>query len=386
MASRVDTERSPIASDPSLDEPAGGTTGSTDTRTARATDVLARPRLDPVPAAPAWPPPPDLATELDPLPPELLADLDAPHLVLSDGYLGPDRRRRGPWARILRTTFPPRRAVLSVEVLLVAVVLGVVLTAAHAVGLIGRSSPDPSRSAATGRPAGTGSLLTPLLADPLAHPAAAAASRPTTPAPSAAPAATTPPTTPPAPVATAPAPAPPPAAAPPAAAPAPPPAVADPTPQQLGAEALALVRYPWQSIPGYSIQFDPISAAPSPGFYGNTTFTWGQTGGTSVLYVYPGETVDRLAGITAFEIGHEVDAAAVDPQGGETQIENILGIHPASWAPNCDCAEQGFLSGWYAAAFSNYWSPGVGDWSQLAPEPTGATLAAIEPWLNPTIP
>ncbi len=158
------------------------------------------------------------------------------------------------------------------------------------------------------------------------------------------------------------------------------------TPAQMGAEALTLVRYPWQSIPGYSIQFEPISAAPSPGFYGNTTFTWGHTGGTSVLYVYPGETVERLAGITAFEIGHEVDAAAVQPQGGEAQMENVLGIHPASWAPNCDCAEQGFLSGWYAAAFSNYWSPGVGNWSQLAPLPTGSVLAAVEPWFNPTIP
>jgi hypothetical protein len=153
----------------------------------------------------------------------------------------------------------------------------------------------------------------------------------------------------------------------------------------MGAQALALVRYPWQDIPGYTIQFQPIAAAPSPGFYGNTTFTWGHTGGTSVLYVYPGETVQQLAGITAFEIAHEVDAAAVQPQGGETQIENILGIHPSSWAPNCDCAEQGFLSGWYAAAFSNYWSPGVGNWSPLAPMPTGATLSAVEPWLNPTI-
>jgi hypothetical protein len=162
--------------------------------------------------------------------------------------------------------------------------------------------------------------------------------------------------------------------------------VASPTPTQLGAQALALVRYPWQRIPGYSIQFLPIADAPSPGFYGNTTFTWGQAGGTSTLYVYPGETVAELAGITAFEIGHEVDAAAVDPEGGHAQIENILGIHPASWAPNCDCAEQGFLSGWYAAAFSNYWSPGVGNWSTIAPMPTGATLAAVEPWLNPTLP
>ena len=77
-----------------------------------------------------------------------------------------------------------------------------------------------------------------------------------------------------------------------------------------------------------------------------------------MLYVYPGETVDRLAGITAFEIAHEVDAAAVEPQGGETQMKNILGIHPASWAPDCDCAEQDFLSGWYAAAFSKLLVPG----------------------------
>ena len=72
----------------------------------------------------------------------------------------------------------------------------------------------------------------------------------------------------------------------------------------------------------------------------------------STLYVYPGETVEQLAGITAFEIGHEVDAAYVEPQGGHDQIAAILGVHPASWAPECDCAEQGYLSGWYAAAFS----------------------------------
>ncbi|MGP0108018.1 MAG: hypothetical protein ACLPR9_03985, partial [Acidimicrobiales bacterium] len=198
----------------------------------------------------------------------------------------------------------------------------------------------------------------------------------------------------PAPTTTVPAPAPTPATAP-ATAPVPttPPGPADAAqtpaalaPAQLGAEALTLVRYPWQSIPGYSIQFLPISEAPSPGFYGNTTFTWGQAGGVSRLYVYPGETVLQLAGITAFEIGHEVDAAAVDPQGGEAQIEAILNVHPASWAPNCDCAEQDFLSGWYAAAFSDYWSPGVGNWSRIAPEPTGAVLAAVEPWLNPTLP
>jgi hypothetical protein len=153
----------------------------------------------------------------------------------------------------------------------------------------------------------------------------------------------------------------------------------------MGAAALALVRYPWQQIPGYSIQFLPISDAPSPGFYGNTDFTWGEPGGVSTLYVYPGETVEHLAGIIGFEIGHEVDAAYVEPQGGHAQIEAALGLSPASWAPECDCAEQGYLSGWYAAAFSDYWSPGVGAWSTLAPPPSGAVLAAVEPWLDPRV-
>ena len=154
----------------------------------------------------------------------------------------------------------------------------------------------------------------------------------------------------------------------------------------MGAAALALVRYPWQQLPGYSIRFLPIADAPSPGFYGNTDFTWGQTGGVSTLYVYPGETVERLAGITAFEIGHEVDAAYVEPQGGHAQISAILGIDPPSWAPECDCAEQGYLSGWYAAAFSDYWSPGRGRLEHARPSPDRRRSSRrVEPWLDPSL-
>jgi hypothetical protein len=383
MALRGDTVRTTVASGLSRDQ----LDPTNDAHGDRVVSQVTAPVSPRLPSS--WPDPEDGESELGPLPPELIADLEAPRLVLSDGYVGPDRRGSGRWARARRATFTQRRAVLSLELLLAAVVIGVVLAAAQGIGLIDRSSAPSLRgsTATSARPAGlSASLLVPLLADPLglhpadqptapiAHPAA------TAPAASTAAAAPAPASAPPAPAA-APAPAPPPTAPPTTVPP-----VADPTPQQLGAQALALISYPWQRIPGYSIQFEPIADAPSPGFYGNTTFTWGQVGGTSILYVYPGETVDRLAGITAFEIAHEVDAAAVEPQGGETQIENILGIHPASWAPDCDCAEQDFLSGWYAAAFSDYWSPGVGDWSDVAPEPTGATLAAIEPWLNPTIP
>ncbi len=276
---------------------------------------------------------------------------DAPPLIVTPGYVGPDRRAPGLAGRLRRERFGRVGTVrglltLALAVVAVTAVVGVALSRARRepVGSALAASVHAARSidAGHGRIARSASRV----------------------------GSTVPPTT-----------VPPPASAA-ASAPAPPAL----TPQQLGAEALALVRYPWQKLPGYSIEFEPSSDAPAPGFEGNTTFTWGQPGGTSVLYVFPGETVQQLAGITAFEIGHEVDAAAVEPQGGHTQIENILGIHPASWAPNCDCAEQGFLSGWYAAAFSDYWSPGVGQWSSLAPMPTGAVLAAVEPWLNPTVP
>jgi hypothetical protein len=321
------------------------------------------------------------------LDPALLADLDAPGLVVSEGYVGADRRADGLLARVLRSVHG-RRPRLARFDLLVAVVVAVLVAAAGVLVVAGHGRPSsgvrtegarPERFAVGHVPSSAGGSVSlvgsaagstdggdpsPTTTAPVptatVTPSGPAAIAPGSGSTSAATASTTPTTT-------------------------PPPAAAT-TPAQLGAEALALVRYPWQSIPGYTIQFLPISDAPSATFYGNTTFTWGHVGGTSDLYVYPGETAQTLAGITAFEIGHEVDAAAVEPQGGETQIENILGVHPASWAPNCDCAEQGYLSGWYAAAFSNYWSPGVGNWSTIAPEPAGALISEIEPWLNPSIP
>jgi hypothetical protein len=297
-----------------------------------------------------------------------LAELDDPHLVLSEAYVGSDRRRAGFGRSLARTTHVPRHSLLRIDALIVLAVVAVVV----GVGLV-----VAGRPATTARTAATSAALpgNPLRglpgSDPVAStvpttvPTTAAAASPD----AAATASGTVPTT-----------------VPPTAPVAAPP-VADPSsPESMGAAALALVRYPWQSIPGFSIRFLPISDAPSPGFYGNTDFTWGRTGGVSTLYVYPGETLDQLAGITAFEIGHEVDAAYVEPGGGHEQIADILGVHPASWAPECDCAEQGYLSGWYAAAFSDYWSPGVGDWSSLAPPPSGATLAAVLPWLDPRVP
>jgi hypothetical protein len=316
--------------------------------------------------------PPDGAPWSVPLDHGALDELDDPQLVITDDYIGADRRRSGARAVVGRATFV-RRRLLRLDILIVLAVVALVIGATLMV--TARTAPRPHPQDAT--------EITAALPDNPLRAVARASDRPATTVPTAvanpatvvspavvATPATTPTTAPPAAAAT-------PTPAPTAAAPT--------TPDAMGAAALALVRYPWQQIPGYSIQFLPISDAPSAGFYGNTDFTWGVTGGVSTLYVYPGETVQQLAGIIGFEIGHEVDAAYVEPQGGHAQIEAALGVYPASWAPECDCAEQGYLSGWYAAAFSDYWTPGVGDWSTLAPPPSGATLAAVEPWLDPRV-
>ena len=303
-----------------------------------------------------------------------LDDLDSPRLVLTEAYIGVDRRRPGLRSALTRVSFGSRRKLLRLDVLLGLAVVVVVASAVVVTTHPATASAHPQAAATL-----PSNVLRSLGVTP-ASPAATAAPAAVTPTPATVPAAAAPvavaaaaPVTTAAPAATAP-----PATVPPTT---PPPT----TPDAMGAAALALVRYPWQQLPGYSIRFLPIADAPSPGFYGNTDFTWGQKGGVSTLYVYPGETVERLAGITAFEIGHEVDAAYVEPQGGHAQISAALGINPPSWAPECDCAEQGYLSGWYAAAFSNYWSPGVGAWSTLAPPPSGAILTAVEPWLDPSL-
>ncbi len=287
--------------------------------------------------------------------------LDDPDLVLTEGYIGRERRRPGARALFARSTWAGRRRLLRLDLLialaLVTMVLGALLLVAS--GPPVRTAAPAPRST-TGAPAADG----PPRARP--HTVVVRATPPVASAPSAG--------------------TPVPAPATPSATTDATPSAAPDTPTAMGAAALALVRYPWRQLPGYSIVFRSIADAPSPGFYGNTTFTWGRPGGVSTLYVYPGETVERLAAITAFEIGHEVDAAYVEPRGGHGAVESLLGVHPASWAPECDCAEQGYLSGWYAAAFSDYWSPGVGAWSWIAPVPTGATLVALEPWLDPAVP
>ena len=163
---------------------------------------------------------------------------DAPPLIVTPGYVGPDRRAPGLAGRLRRERFGRVGTVrglltLALAVVAVTAVVGVALSRARRepVGSALAASVHAARSI----DAGHGRI-------------ARSASR----VGSTVPPTTVPPTT-----------VPPPASAA-ASAPAPPAL----TPQQLGAEALALVRYPWQKLPGYSIEFEPSSDAPAPGFEG----------------------------------------------------------------------------------------------------------------------
>ncbi len=79
---------------------------------------------------------------------DLLADLDDPSLVLSEGYIGADRRSGGLWARLRRVTFPSRRSLLRLEAVVVALVVVVVSGALVLV----RTEPSPRSAGRRPRP------------------------------------------------------------------------------------------------------------------------------------------------------------------------------------------------------------------------------------------
>ena len=198
-----------------------------------ATDSsVARPLSDPVIGV--RPVPVDSLQELDPV--GSLAVLDDPRLVLTEGYVGVERRRTHARARLVRATHATRRRLLRLDVLVVAtvavVVVGTIMMVSggnRPIRASTRLRPAPAAPPATAQDAAAGDAVrtrphTPTTVPPV-----------TTAAPAGVPAVTTTGA-----AATVP-------AAPPATPPATPPAAVPDTPDSMGAAALALVRYPWQS-------------------------------------------------------------------------------------------------------------------------------------------
>ena len=168
------------------------------------------------------------------------------------------------------------------------------------------------------------------------------------------------------------------AAAPaPASAPAPapaPPAPTATTPQEKGAQALAMIDYPWQRL-GYSVTFE----GPNPGLLGkadcNTDQIW--------IYVRPNQSIRQIAFVTAFELGHAVDCGFMTDQT-RAEWAGIRGFHDGwTWFPSCVCTEDDFGSGDISMVFATWLVPdgGYGWRSNLAPQPDAAQLDRLMPYL-----
>ena len=227
---------------------------------------------------------------------QALADLDDPRLVLSDGYVGLDRRRAGGRWSLLRITYLPRRALFRLDAL---IVLAVIVVIAGAV-LVVTARPRPPGSlevtvaAQPTRVLGavprnptvaTTAVATPCRRQPCRRP-------PCRPSASAVPAAP----------------------------------VVDPSSPRPWEPPPCTRRYPWQQLPGYSIQFLPISDAPSPGILRQHQLHLGPAGRDVHDLRLPRRDRRQAGRHHHFEIGHEVDAAYVEPEGGHDQIG-------ASWNP-----------------------------------------------------
>src|SRR5664280_928212 len=83
-------------------------------------------------------------------PSAFLADLDDPELVISEGYIGPERRATGLRARLLRATFGQRRSLLRLDLLVVAAAAITTTTAAalRVAGATGHNGPAAGRNTA----------------------------------------------------------------------------------------------------------------------------------------------------------------------------------------------------------------------------------------------
>jgi hypothetical protein len=147
------------------------------------------------------------------------------------------------------------------------------------------------------------------------------------------------------------------------------------SPAQRGAEALGRVDYPWQHL-GFSITFD----GPNDGLLGKADCNTDRI----FIYVRPQQSVEQLAFVIAFELGHAVDCNFMD-DGTRADWASIRGFHPGwRWFPGCVCAEDDFGSGDISMVFAHWLVPDGGyRWrSNLAPVPSPEQMQRLLPYLQ----
>jgi hypothetical protein len=152
-------------------------------------------------------------------------------------------------------------------------------------------------------------------------------------------------------------------------------ASASPTPAQRGAEALDRIDYPWQHL-GFSITFE----GPNDGLLGKADCNTDRI----FIYVRPTQTVQQVAFVTAFELGHAVDCNFMDDQR-RADWASIRAFQPGwKWFPGCVCSEDSYGSGDISMVFASWLVPDGGyRWrSNLAPPPSAEQMQQLLPYLQ----
>jgi hypothetical protein len=218
------------------------------------------------------------------------------------------------------------------------------------------SAPGPSPT--TGPPsssvAASSTLVVPEVTVVTEVTAAPAEAPPPPPAPTAAPA---PPSAPPAPT------------APPPPSTAPPPPPVEPTLDTLGAEAEALIGYPFRArLDGWAITY-------LPGREGVRGLTWPAEQRIEI-YVRDGDDAVSLSRVVAHEVGHALDITLLTSDDRQRWRE-VRGIDPAvPWWPDGTTYDFDTVAGDFAEAFA-VWQTGVATRSNAAGQPTAEQLAVL---------
>lgn len=141
------------------------------------------------------------------------------------------------------------------------------------------------------------------------------------------------------------------------------------TPQQLGAQAEALLPFDWQQVlPGWKINY----LGQNDRFRG-LTYPYEKS---IDMFVRDTDTPQSLAGILAHEIAHAIDVEHFD-DGDRNDWRNARGIGGAPWWPDAYAGDFQTGAGDFAESFA-YWALGDASSSQLGGNPTANQLALID--------
>lgn len=148
----------------------------------------------------------------------------------------------------------------------------------------------------------------------------------------------------------------------------------DPTPQEIGAAAEALLPFDWQdALPGWQITYQ--SANPS---YRGLTYPYDQS---IEMYVRASDTPASLAGILAHEIGHALDVTHLsDADRGRWASARDIGDSP--WWPTAYASDFETGAGDFAESFA-YWAVQDATSSRIGGQPTAAQLQVISDLVSP---